>query len=107
MGDRVVALDMLVGIAIGFIAIIAIKTGFALYIEIAIALGLVSFWQPLLSHASFCRAKRQMRKARPAGQSCIGAIIRWCKTGGAQTGCKGRRKTPKISLSWSGLDCRF
>ncbi|MCZ7450019.1 cation:proton antiporter [Agrobacterium rhizogenes] len=41
--DRIVALDMLVGIAIGFIAVIAIRTGFNLYIDIAIALGLVGF----------------------------------------------------------------
>ena len=41
--DRIVALDMLVAIAIGFIAVIAIKTGFNLYIDIAIALGLVGF----------------------------------------------------------------
>jgi multicomponent Na+:H+ antiporter subunit F len=43
LADRVVALDMLVGIAIGFIALIAIKTGFVLYIDVAIALGLVGF----------------------------------------------------------------
>ena len=41
--DRVVALDMLVSIAIGFIAVLAIRTGFSLYIDIAIALGLVGF----------------------------------------------------------------
>ncbi|PZU74033.1 MAG: cation:proton antiporter [Rhizobium sp.] len=41
--DRIVALDMLVGIAIGFIAVIAIRTGFNLYVDIAIALGLVGF----------------------------------------------------------------
>lgn len=41
--DRIVALDMLVAIAIGFIAVIAIKTGFTLYIDIAISLGLVGF----------------------------------------------------------------
>ena len=41
--DRVVALDMLVGIAIGFIAVIAIRTGFNLYIDIAVALCLVGF----------------------------------------------------------------
>lgn len=41
--ERVVALDMLTGIAIGFIAVIAIKTGFTLYIDIAISLGLVGF----------------------------------------------------------------
>ncbi|WP_028033326.1 cation:proton antiporter [Chelativorans sp. J32] len=41
--DRVVALDMLVAIAIGFIAVIGIKTGYTLYLDIAIALGLVGF----------------------------------------------------------------
>lgn len=41
--DRVLGLDMLVAIAIGFIAVIAVKTGFSLYIDIAIALGLVGF----------------------------------------------------------------
>lgn len=41
--DRVLGLDMLVAIAIGFIAVIAIKSGFGLYIDIAIALGLVGF----------------------------------------------------------------
>lgn len=41
--DRVLGLDSLVAIAIGFIAVIAIKTGFNLYIDIAIALGLVGF----------------------------------------------------------------
>lgn len=43
LADRVVALDMLVGIVIGFIAVIAIRTGFTLYIDIAISLGLVGF----------------------------------------------------------------
>ena len=41
--DRVLALDMLVTAAIGFIAVIGIKTGFELYLDIAIALGLVGF----------------------------------------------------------------
>lgn len=41
--DRIIALDMLVGIAMSFIAVIAIRTGFTLYIDIAIALGLVGF----------------------------------------------------------------
>ncbi|EIM74902.1 putative monovalent cation/H+ antiporter subunit F [Nitratireductor aquibiodomus RA22] len=34
---------MLVTIAIGFIAVIGIRTGFTLYLDIAIALGLVGF----------------------------------------------------------------
>ena len=41
--DRGIALDMLVGIVMGFIALIAIRTGFTLYIDIAISLGLVGF----------------------------------------------------------------
>lgn len=41
--DRVLALDMLVAVAIGFIAVIGIKTGYTLYLDVAIALGLVGF----------------------------------------------------------------
>jgi len=41
--DRVVALDMLVATGIGFIAAIGVLTGFYLYIDIAITLGLVGF----------------------------------------------------------------
>ena len=41
--DRVLGLDMLVAIAIGFIAVIGIKTGYTLYVDVAIALGLVGF----------------------------------------------------------------
>ncbi|MBO6893628.1 MAG: cation:proton antiporter [Roseibium sp.] len=41
--DRVVALDMLVAVGIGFIAAIGVKTGYYLYIDIAITLGLVGF----------------------------------------------------------------
>ena len=49
--DRIIALDMLVAIAIGFIAVIAVKTGFELYIDIALALALVGF----LATAAFAR----------------------------------------------------
>lgn len=41
--DRILGLDMLVSIGIGYIAVIAIKTGFMLYLDIAISLGLVGF----------------------------------------------------------------
>jgi multicomponent Na+:H+ antiporter subunit F len=41
--DRIIALDMLVAVALGFIAVIGIKTGITLYIDVAIALGLVGF----------------------------------------------------------------
>ncbi|WP_350333356.1 cation:proton antiporter [Coralliovum pocilloporae] len=41
--DRILALDMLVAVGIGFIAVIGLKTGYTLYLDIAIALGLVGF----------------------------------------------------------------
>ena len=41
--DRILALDMLVAVAIGYIVVIALRTGFTLYLDIAIALGLVGF----------------------------------------------------------------
>jgi multicomponent Na+:H+ antiporter subunit F len=51
LADRVLALDLLVAIAIGFVALIAISSGFALYVDIALALGLVGF----LATAAFAR----------------------------------------------------
>lgn len=41
--DRILALDMMVAIAIGFIAIFGIFVGYYIYVDIAIALGLVGF----------------------------------------------------------------
>ena len=41
--DRILALDMLVAVAIGFIAVLGLRSGFTLYVDIAIALGLVGF----------------------------------------------------------------
>lgn len=43
LSDRVVALDLFTILAMGFIALRVIATGQALYLEIAIALGLVAF----------------------------------------------------------------
>lgn len=60
--DRVLALDMLVAVAIGFIAVIAIKTGFTLYIDIAISLGLVGF----LATIAFARFILNQGAAREA-----------------------------------------
>ncbi len=41
--DRIVGLDMLVGVVMGFLAVVGVKTGYYLYVDIAIALGLVGF----------------------------------------------------------------
>ena len=43
LADRVLALDLLTVLAIGFIAAIAIRTGFSLYLDIAISIGLLGF----------------------------------------------------------------
>lgn len=41
--DRILALDLLVAVAIGYIAVFGISTGYSIYVDIAIALGLVGF----------------------------------------------------------------
>lgn len=41
--DRILALDMLVGVGIGFIAVTGIASGVTFNVDIAIALGLVGF----------------------------------------------------------------
>ncbi|GGB50630.1 cation:proton antiporter [Roseibium aquae] len=41
--DRVVALDMLVAVGIGFLATFGILTSYYLYVDVAITLGLVGF----------------------------------------------------------------
>ena len=41
--DRILALDLITTLALGFIVLVAILTGFHLYLDIAISLGLVGF----------------------------------------------------------------
>lgn len=41
--DRILALDMITTLALGFTVLVAILTGFYLYLDIAISLGLVGF----------------------------------------------------------------
>lgn len=41
--DRVLALDLFTVLALSYVAVFAIRTGFALYLDLAIALGLVGF----------------------------------------------------------------
>jgi len=43
LSDRVLALDMLTVVAMGFIGAIAVRTGLWLYLDIAIALALLGF----------------------------------------------------------------
>lgn len=41
--DRILALDTMTTLAIGFISVMAIRTGVTLYLDVAIAIGLVGF----------------------------------------------------------------
>ncbi|PDT15271.1 cation:proton antiporter [Rhizobium sp. J15] len=73
--DRILALDMLTGIAIGFIAVIAVKTGFSLYIDIAIALGLVGFLATV-AFARFVLARGSIKSAPSPVAAKAGAKTR-------------------------------
>lgn len=64
--DRIIALDMLVAIAIGFIAVIGLKTGYYLYVDIAIALGLVGFL------ATVALARFVLERGIPASDNSTG-----------------------------------
>ena len=98
--DRVVALDMLTGIVIGFIALIAIRTGFTLYIAIAISLGLVGFLATVafarfvLSRGTGGGAPRE----NPAAALLAAAPVKRRKPAARRTGGTGpavRRKARK------------
>jgi multicomponent Na+:H+ antiporter subunit F len=60
--DRIIGLDMLVIVAVGFIAVIGIRTSFTLYVDVAIALALVGF----LGAVAFAR---YMEKGTTAGRT--------------------------------------
>ncbi len=64
LADRVLALDMMTAIGIGFMAVFAISTGFSLYVDIAVALALVGF----LATVAFSRfiITRPLKKPPPA-----------------------------------------
>lgn len=51
LADRVLALDLMTVIAMGFIGTVAVRTGLTLYLDIAIALALLGF----LATAAFAR----------------------------------------------------
>lgn len=60
LGDRILALDLITVVAVGLIGAITVLTGFSLYIDIAIALALVSFLSTVaLARYLFLRASRR------------------------------------------------
>lgn len=70
--DRIVALDTLVVVAIGFLAAIGLKTGFSLYMDIAIALGLVGFLATVALARFVLSPQGQAQKASDAADSEAG-----------------------------------
>ena len=90
--DRIIALDMLVAIAIGFIAALALKTGFYLYVDIAISLGLVGF----LATVAFARFVLS-RGRTEAENERVAAAQPAARSGGnkAQRGAQSGRKPGK------------
>jgi len=64
LGDRILALDMITVLATGFIAAVAVLTGFSLYIDIAIALALVGF----LATVALARYLMGRARQREAGR---------------------------------------
>jgi multicomponent Na+:H+ antiporter subunit F len=63
--DRILALDMMFIIAIGFIAIFGIFVRYYIYVDIAIALGLVGFLSTV-ALARFVLARGNPEELRPA-----------------------------------------
>lgn len=61
--DRILALDVITVLAIGFIATIAVRTGYSLYLDIAIALGLLGFLSTVALARYVLRAAAGRRKA--------------------------------------------
>jgi len=68
--DRILGLDMLVSIGIGYIAVLAIKTGFSLYLDVAIALGLVGFLATVAfaRYVHHCGMQNLQATAKPESQ---------------------------------------
>ena len=64
LGDRVLALDLMTVVAMGFVGTIAIRTGQFLYLDIAIALALLGF----LATIAFARYVLS-RGAGPSGDA--------------------------------------
>jgi multicomponent Na+:H+ antiporter subunit F len=62
LADRVLGLDLITTLGIGAIGVIAIRTGFTLYVDIAIGLALLGF----LSTVAFARYLLKRAGARAA-----------------------------------------
>jgi len=66
--DRILGLDLLVNAAVGFIVAFGIRTGFSIYVDIAIALGLVGFLSTV-ALARFVHKRGDVSMGRPQAES--------------------------------------
>ncbi|MEM8551659.1 MAG: cation:proton antiporter [Pseudomonadota bacterium] len=65
--DRILALDLLLAVAIGYIAAYGITSGFTIYVDIAIALGLIGFLSTIaLARFVLTRGDVSMAQSGPA-----------------------------------------
>ena len=63
LSDRILALDLITVLSAGFIGVITVLTGFSLYLDIAIALALVSFLSTVaLARYLMARAMGQQKQ---------------------------------------------
>lgn len=68
LADRVLALDMLTVVAMGFIGAIAVRTALWLYLDIAIALALLGFLATVaLARYILMRGAREMKQSADKG----------------------------------------
>lgn len=67
LGDRVVAVDLLGLIAVGFMALYSIATGESVYLDAAIALALIAFLGTI-AFARYYEIENRRRRARNASQ---------------------------------------
>lgn len=69
LADRVLSLDLLTLVAMGFVGAIAVRTGLTLYLDIAIALALLGFLATLaLARYIMLRGSRRSEAAGRAGK---------------------------------------
>lgn len=69
LSDRVLALDMLTVVAMGFVGAVAIRTGLMLYLDIAIALALLGFLATVALARYILLSANQSEMKREEGES--------------------------------------
>jgi multicomponent Na+:H+ antiporter subunit F len=68
LSDRILALDLITVLSTGFVGVITVLTGFSLYLDIAIALALVSFLSTV-ALARYLMARSVGQRKRKGEQS--------------------------------------